>query len=211
MIVAFAGVLALFGSRQGFIVGVLSFAGFALGAFLGTRLGPSAAAARLILPLRAGVRAGRRAAGRARSSPSGLEGVGCRLRRAAVVPGLRLLDGVLGALLSAALGLGIVWIAAAVAAQAPGESQLRADIQRSVILRELNELLPPSGPLLDALARLDPLPSIAGPAPERAPRRTARSPRAPAVAAPRTASCACSAPPAAWRSRAPAGSPSPAS
>ena len=51
----------------------------------------------------------------------------------------------------------------------PGEAQLRADIQRSVILRELNELLPPSGPILGALARLDPLPSITGPSPGVAP------------------------------------------
>ena len=39
-IVAFAAILAAFGFRRGFIVGVLSFGGFALGAFLGTRLGP---------------------------------------------------------------------------------------------------------------------------------------------------------------------------
>ncbi len=100
---------------------------------------------------------------------TGLEGVGWRLRRTLVIPGLGLLDGTLGALLSAAVGLGIVWIVAAVAAQTPGQAQLRADIQRSAILRELNELLPPSGPILDALARLDPLPSIAGPSPDVAP------------------------------------------
>ena len=40
IIVAFAAILACFGFRRGFIVGVLSFAGFAIGAFLGTRLGP---------------------------------------------------------------------------------------------------------------------------------------------------------------------------
>ena len=72
----------------------------------------------------------------------------------------------LGAALGAALALGIVWIAAAVAAQTPGAQQLRADIQRSAILRELNSILPPSGPVLDALARLDPLPSITGPSPD---------------------------------------------
>jgi len=76
-----------------------------------------------------------------------------------------MLDGLLGAALGAALGLGIAWIVAAVAAQAPGHDQLRADIQRSAILRELNVLLPPSGPILNALSRLDPLPSIAGPSP----------------------------------------------
>jgi len=58
---------------------------------------------------------------------------------------------------------------AAVVAQTPSQAQLRADIQRSAILRELNLLLPPSGPILGALARLDPLPSIQGPSPDVAP------------------------------------------
>jgi S1-C subfamily serine protease len=177
MIVAFAAILALFGFRQGFILGVLSFGGFALGAFLGTRLGP------LLLP-------------QGSASPyapafglvgallggailaSGLEGVGFRLRRTLVLPGLGLFDGALGAALGIALGLGIVWIVAAVAAQTPGQETLHGDIQRSAILRTLNEILPPSGPILNALARLDPLPSITGPAPDVAPPegRVARAP-----------------------------------
>jgi S1-C subfamily serine protease len=165
LIVAFAAILALFGFRQGFIVGVLSFAGFVAGAFLGTRLGP------LLLP-------------KGSSSPyapafglvgavlggailaSGLEGLGFRLRRTLMVPGVGLLDGMLGAVLGAVLGLGIVWIAAAVVAQTPGATTMRTDIQRSAILRALNQVLPPSGPILDALARLDPLPSITGPSPD---------------------------------------------
>jgi S1-C subfamily serine protease len=177
IIVAFAGLLASFGFRQGFIVGALSFGGFAIGAFLGTRLGP------LLLP-------------RGSSSPyapafglvgallagailaSGLEGVGWRLRRTLLIPGLGLLDGALGALLSGLVALAVVWVVAAVAAQTPGQSELRADIQRSVILRDLNQLLPPSGPILNALARLDPLPSISGPLPDvAAPQpRVARDP-----------------------------------
>ena len=164
LIVAFAAILAAFGFRRGFIVGVLSLGGFAIGAFIGTRLGP------LLLPqgssspyapafgLFGAVLAGAILA-------SGLEGVGLRLRRAIVLPGVSMLDGLLGAALGAALGLGIAWIVAAVAAQAPGHDQLRADIQRSAILRELNVLLPPSGVILNALSRLDPLPSIAGPSP----------------------------------------------
>jgi S1-C subfamily serine protease len=165
LIVAFASILAIFGFRQGFIVGALSFCGFVAGAFLGTRL------AALALP-------------QGSASPydpafgllgallggavlaSGLEGIGFRLRRVLIVPGMGLLDGILGAALGATLALGIVWIAAAVAGQTSGPSQLRADIQRSAILRRLNEVLPPSGPILNALARLDPLPSISGPSPD---------------------------------------------
>jgi S1-C subfamily serine protease len=165
LIVAFASILAIFGFRQGFIVGVLSFGGFALGAFLGTRLAP------LVLP-------------QGSSSPyapafgllgalfggailaSGLEGLGFRLRRTLIIPGMGLLDGVLGAVFGTALALGIVWIAAAVAGQTPGQGQLQADIQQSAILRKLNQVLPPSGPILNALARLDPIPSISGPSPD---------------------------------------------
>ncbi len=162
LIVAFAVLLAAHGFRQGFIVGVLSFAGFAAGAFVGTRLGP------LLLPQGAASPYapafglfGALLAGAVLAT--GFEGVGLRLRRTLIVPGLGVLDGTLGAMLSAALALGIVWVAAAVAAQAPGDVSLRHDIQRSAILRTLNNLLPPTGPILNALARLDPLPSVAGP------------------------------------------------
>ena len=177
-ILLFVLLLAIFGLRQGFIVGVLSFGGFALGAFVGTRLGP------LLLPQGAASPyapafglVGALLAGAILAT--GLEGLGWRLRRTTMlIPGVGLLDGALGALLSAGVGLGIVWIVAAVAAQIPTATQLRADIQRSAILGELNQLLPPSGPVLGALARLDPIPSIPGPLPELAtpPPRIAHDP-----------------------------------
>lgn len=165
MIVIFAAALAWLGYRQGFIVGVLSFTGFALGAFIGTRVAP------LVLPhgsqspyapafgLLGALLAGAIFA-------SGLEGVGVRLRRFLKFPGLKLVDGALGAVLSVAIALGVAWIIAAVAAQLPGQLALREEIQGSVILRALNSALPPSGPILNALSRLDPLPSVAGPAPD---------------------------------------------
>jgi len=168
LIVAFALLLALRGFRQGFIVGVLSFAGFAIGVFVGTRIGrallsggassPYDPAFGLVGALVAGA-----------ILAAGFEGVGLRVRRALRVPGLWVVDGAFGAVLSAAVGLGVVWIVAAVAVQLPGETSLRLTVQRSVIVRELNSLLPPSGPILDALARLDPLPTISGPSPDVAP------------------------------------------
>ncbi len=177
IIVGFAAILAGFGFRRGFIVGVLSFGGFAIGAFLGTRLAPLllnegssspyAPALGLIGALLAGA-----------ILASGMEGLGFRVRRALIVPGIGALDGLLGAVLGAALALGVVWIVAAVVAQAPDQSKLRQDIQRSAILQQLNVLLPPSGPILNALSRLDPLPSIAGPSPDVSapPSRIARAP-----------------------------------
>lgn len=181
IIVVFAAILAAFGFRRGFIVGVLSFCGFAIGAFLGTRIAPLlleqgssspyAPAFGLVGALLAGA-----------ILASGMEGLGFRVRRALVLPGVGALDGLLGALLGAALALGIVWIIAAVVAQAPNASSLRTDIQRSAILRELNALLPPSGPILNALARLDPLPSISGPSPDVSPPPPAIA-RAPAIRA----------------------------
>ncbi len=163
LIVAFCVLLAFYGFLQGFIVGALSLAGFAVGAFLGTRIGP------LLLPhgsqspysplfgllgalLAGGVMA------------TGLEGVGFRARRRLRLPGLQTVDGMLGALLTACVGLGIAWIVGAVVVQSTNSVSLRQNIQQSVILRDLDQLLPPSGPILNALSHFDPLPQIHGPA-----------------------------------------------
>jgi len=181
IIVAFATVVACFGFWQGFIVGVLSFGGFVLGAFLGTRLGPLLLARGSSSPYAPAFGLLGALLGGAILA-SGFEGVGFKLRRTLVLPGMGVLDGVLGAVLGAAIALGIVWILAAVIAQTPGQNNLRANIQRSAILRELNVLLPPSGPILNALARLDPLPAITGPSPDVAP-PSSKLARTPAVRA----------------------------
>jgi S1-C subfamily serine protease len=162
VIVAFTVLLAFYGYLQGFIVGALSLAGFAVGAFLGTRLAP--------LLLSEGDRSpyaplfgllGALLAGGVFAS--GLEGLGARVRSALRIPGLRTVDGLLGAALTACVGLGIAWIIGAVALDASSSRPLRTDIQNSAILRTLDQLLPPSGPILNALARFDPLPSVHGP------------------------------------------------
>ena len=68
----------------------------------------------------------------------------------------------LGAILIASVGLGVVWILGALAVQS-GTYRIRMEVQRSAILQRLNTVLPPSGPLLNSLRRLDPFPQIDGP------------------------------------------------
>jgi len=90
-----------------------------------------------------------------------------------------LLDGLGGAVLIACAGLVLVWVAGAVALQTPGARELRKSIQRSQIMQALNATLPPSGPILNALARFDPFPRIEGPDADVAPptSRIARDPQ----------------------------------
>lgn len=163
LIVAFCVLLAIFGYLQGFIVGALSLVGFALGAFLGSRLGPlvlSGGSHSPYAPLFGLIGALLIGA----LFASGLEGLGVRARSILRFPVLRQLDGALGAALTACVGLGIVWIAGALALQTSGSSSLRRALQQSAILKELNQVLPPSGAILNALAKVDPLPSVSGPA-----------------------------------------------
>jgi S1-C subfamily serine protease len=170
--------VALYGYAQGFIVGALSLAGFALGAFLGTRLAPLVLAKGAHSPYAPlfGL-AGALVVGAILAIV--LEGFGVAVRRRLRVPGFAMVDGILGAALTACVALGVAWIAGAAALQAPGASSLRRDIQRSLILRNLNAILPPTGPILNTLSRLDPIPHIRGPQPDVAPPRSAilRDPR----------------------------------
>ncbi|HEV7363059.1 MAG TPA: MarP family serine protease [Solirubrobacteraceae bacterium] len=162
IILVFVSVLAVYGYARGFLVGFLSLLGFAAGAFLGTRLVPlllsegSKSPYAPLFGLAGALLLGGLLA-------SGLELLGFELRRRIRIPGFGVLDGLLGAALSACVAFGIAWLLGAVALQTPGAGQLRDDIQRSVVLQRLNQLLPPSGPILNALARVDPFPQINGP------------------------------------------------
>jgi S1-C subfamily serine protease len=177
LIVAFTVVMATIGWRQGFVAGAFALAGFVGGAFLGSRLGPallpdgSSSPYAPLVSLIGAVTGGSILAGL-------LETFGSLLRRTVPVPGARAVDGLLGAVLSSAIALGLAWIAGAVMLQTPGARELRRDIQRSEILSRLNDALPPSGSILNALARFDPFPHIDGPEAEvPAPRaRVARDP-----------------------------------
>jgi S1-C subfamily serine protease len=162
-ILAFTLALGLWGYKQGLIVGVLTLVGFATGAVAGSRLAPLVLAQGTespYAPLLAAVGAlltGAVVAVTLESVALGLRARLIRNRR------LHLADGAGGAALVACVALGVAWVFGAVALHAPGTTTLRADVQRSLILRSLNELLPPSGPILNALDRVDPAPSIVGP------------------------------------------------
>jgi S1-C subfamily serine protease len=162
-IIAFTLALGIWGYRQGLIVGVLTLLGFATGAFIGSRIAPlilHEGAESPYAPLLAAIGAligGALVAVALESMALGLRAKVIRGRR------LHLADGAGGAALVACVALGIVWVFGAVALHAPGTASLRADVQRSLIMRSLNELLPPSGPVLKALDRVDPAPSIVGP------------------------------------------------
>jgi S1-C subfamily serine protease len=162
IIVVFTLLMALWGYAQGLVVSALSLTGFAAGALAGSRLGP--------LLLAEGSRSPYAPLFALMGALFGggfvavlLEEVGMRIRRRITLGPLAIVDGFAGAALIAALGLGLAWIGGAVALQTPGTRDLRHDIQRSTILRRLNNLLPPSGPILNALSRVDPFPSVSGP------------------------------------------------
>ena len=157
--------MALQGFARGFLVGAAALAGFIGGAYIGSRLAP---------PLLSG---GSHSPYAALFSLGGavliggllgalFEGVARRVRRFMWLPGLRVVDGLLGAILTACIGLGLAWIIGAALLQTSSQfslpSSFRRSLSRSVILRDLDSALPPSGPILNALGRIDPLPGISG-------------------------------------------------
>ncbi|HEY2715790.1 MAG TPA: MarP family serine protease [Solirubrobacterales bacterium] len=170
-ILAFTIALGLWGYRQGLIVGFLTLLGFAAGAVIGSRVGPlllSRGSDSPYAPLCAAL--GALLVGALVAVMVEGFALGLRARVLARRRYLHFADGAGGAALIAAVALGLAWVFGAVALHAPGTARLRADVQESVILTSLNEVLPPSGPVLNALDRVDPAPSVTGPAtPSEAP------------------------------------------
>jgi uncharacterized membrane protein required for colicin V production len=157
----FVALMALLGLRKGLIASALSAAGVIGGAVVGARLAPhllsggsrspytpvAALAGALILAI-------------------ALEAVGSlagkTLRSGLRIPPLRALDSLGGLVLGAAAGFAVVWVLGAAALLLPGQTTLRRSAQRSLVVRRLDAIAPPRR-LLEALARVDPFPSIAGP------------------------------------------------
>ncbi len=170
LIVAFALLMGVWGYQQGLIVGLLSLGGFAVGAFLGSRLGPA------LLPdgshspyAPATALAGALLIGGIVAVS--LEEVALTVRRRLLGPygrrrGLTIAESSGGALLLVALALGLAWLFGAVALNAPGAKSLRTAVQRSAILKALNDTFPPSSSLINALHRIDPRVAVQGPSPD---------------------------------------------
>jgi uncharacterized membrane protein required for colicin V production len=168
IVLAVAALAALSGLRRGLVATALSFAGLAAGALLGARIAPHILAGGSdspYTPLAALV--GALVGAALLQTAAGIAGSFVR-GGLAVVPPLRALDSFGGLLAGAALGLATAWVAGAVLLQLPGQSSLREEVQGSTILQRLNEIAPPRT-VLRALARVDPFPQIAGPAPPSTP------------------------------------------
>ena len=157
----FVALTALVGLRKGLIASALAITGIVAGAVIGARVAP------LLLP------DGRHSPYTPLAALAGavivafvLEALasmaGSFFRSGLRFPPLRAFDSAGGLVLGAAAGLGIVWVLGAAALLVPGRSELRRGAQRSEVLQRLNEIVPPRT-LLNALARVDPFPSIAGP------------------------------------------------
>jgi S1-C subfamily serine protease len=161
VIVLIAAFFGFVGFARGFLIGALSLVGFAGGAYLGTRFGPQlltegnaspfAPLFGLLGALVGGV-----------ILSAGAEGFAGALRSGIRSPAFAVFDGLLGSALAVALALGLAWLVSVIVLQTPGIRDMRRPIQRSVILKELNTILP-SDKVLKALARFDPFPSIRGP------------------------------------------------
>ncbi|MGA1213268.1 MAG: S1C family serine protease, partial [Solirubrobacterales bacterium] len=170
VIIAFVAILAVWGFRQGLIIGGLGLGGLVIGVVLGSRATPllldggSASPYAPLFALLGALLGGTLALGIAVS-------VGDGIRLAAVRGPLgRAFDGAGGAVLTAAVGVALVWIAGAAYLYSAGPGDLRNDVRSSTLLNEINEVLPPSGPLIEALYRIDPFPRIAAsPGPIEAP------------------------------------------
>ena len=152
---------ALGGAVQGLVWSGLSLAGLIGGAFLGGRLAPlllSEGSSSPYAPVVALVAA----VGLAVAFEVLGSSVGALIRDRERARSLQLLDSVGGVVAGALIGLGVVWVLGAMALQLPGQTQLRRAVQRSVVLQRLNSIVPPRT-LLNALARIDPFPGLAGP------------------------------------------------
>lgn len=153
---------AFTGMRRGLVLSAFSLAGLAAGAYAGSKVAPHllhGGSSSPWTPL-AGLVGGMFGALLLQTAAAV---AGSFLRGGLRLTPLRLLDSLGGLVLGAATGLAIVWVGAAVALLAPGQTRLRQEVRASGLVSRLSEAVPPRR-LLHLLARIDPFPSISGPA-----------------------------------------------
>jgi uncharacterized membrane protein required for colicin V production len=161
---AIAALAALAGLKRGLVATALSLAGLAAGAVVGARVAPHFLHGGSTSPYTPLVGlAGALIGAAVLQSIASMVGSMAR-GSLSVLPPLRALDTAGGLVVGAAFGLVVVWVAGAVLLQLPGQTKLRREVQQSRVLQRLNEIAPPST-VLRAFNRVDPFPSIAGPAP----------------------------------------------
>lgn len=162
-IIALLLILVPIGYSRGLLVAGLGLGGFAVGAALGARLAPLLLDGGSESPYAPGIAliGGLVLGGLVAAL---LEGFAMSMRDR-LPPGgaLASADSVGGAVVFVGLGLAIAWVAGALALNAPALKELRGDAQESVILGALNDVLPPSGPVLNVLNQVTPTPRIEGP------------------------------------------------
>jgi S1-C subfamily serine protease len=158
---AFVGITALLGLKRGLIGSALSVAGIVGGAIVGARLAPQLLTGGSNSPYTPLAGLAGAAFGALILETLGAF-VGGMVRGALPLPPLRRLDSLGGLVLGAASGLALVWVVGASALLIPGQENLRHAAQKSFVLQQLYDAVPPAK-LMKILARVDPFPSIAGP------------------------------------------------
>lgn len=162
-IIALAAVMAPIGYRQGLLVAGLGLGGFAVGAVIGARAAPLLLDEGSSSPYAPGIALlGGVLVGGAIAIAGEALAVTIRTRwmRGRVSSSA---DSIGGAVAFVALALAISWVLGALALNAPALRGLREEAQRSAILGAVNQVAPPSGPVLHVLNRVGRTPELSGP------------------------------------------------
>jgi hypothetical protein len=164
---AIVAVAAFGGFRRGLVASALSLGGLVAGAYLGSRAVPHLLQGGTRSPWTpAAALVGAVVGALLLQTVAGL--AGSFVRGGLRLTPFRLLDSLGGLVLGAAAGIAVVWALGATALFMPGQPGLRSAVQRSEIVVRLQERVPPRT-LFTLLTRIDPFPSIAGPAAPNAP------------------------------------------
>jgi uncharacterized membrane protein required for colicin V production len=160
VVIVVVAVSAFYGISTGFLRGAFSLAGFAFGAYLGARIAPlilsDGSPYIPVVALGGAVLAGMLMRGAAALLAGALR------TSIGVIPGMRFLDRAAGLVLGLVAGVFLCWAIGAVLLYLPGETDLRRSVQRSLILSEINDVVPPER-LLEELERVDPIGVFLGP------------------------------------------------